>query len=87
MSFWLRVKQSQLRGLSNQLKRCYFSQFHGGPSAVSSTKSMAFANPHPFLSNTHFQSCNPVRFFAVPAQVIISCYHSLHVCVCVCAQS
>ncbi|WOG94137.1 hypothetical protein DCAR_0313430 [Daucus carota subsp. sativus] len=64
MALWCRLKQPQLKSLSNHLKRCFFSPIlltqHPRISTITQQDSI--------LNNTHFKIPQNFRSFAVPAQ-------------------
>ncbi|CAH1451712.1 unnamed protein product [Lactuca virosa] len=66
--FWCRTKQSQLRALSNQFKRCYF-QSHGSSSIIRGTTIGVLKGPNSSFHRTGSEFGNFVRFFAAPVQV------------------
>ncbi|CAI9289176.1 unnamed protein product [Lactuca saligna] len=66
--FWCRTKQSQLRALSNQFKRCYF-QIHGSSSIIRGTTVGVLKGPNSSFHRTGSEFNNCVRFFAAPVQV------------------
>ncbi|XP_023737155.1 translation initiation factor IF3-1, mitochondrial [Lactuca sativa] len=66
--FWCRTKQSQLRALSNQFKRCYF-QIHGSSSIIRGTTVGVLKSPNSAFHRTGSEFGNCVRFFAAPVQV------------------
>ncbi|KAM7482766.1 hypothetical protein LguiB_007349 [Lonicera macranthoides] len=72
MVFWCRIKQSQLKTLSNQFKRCYF-QIHGPCSlnhtASSHIRNLVLDNSSTVSHRSQFEFGNNVRFFAAPVQV------------------
>ncbi|XP_019165399.1 PREDICTED: uncharacterized protein LOC109161449 isoform X2 [Ipomoea nil] len=71
MAFWSRVKESQIRVLSNRLKRCYF-HIHNPtelPQRASSHASIWVPNkPNLTIHTNRVELMNSVRFFAAPIQ-------------------
>lgn len=73
MAFWSRVKESQIRVLSNRLKRCYFYTHNPTelPRYASSHASIRVLNkPNLTIHTNRVEIMNSVRFFAAPVQVI-----------------
>ncbi|XP_059653873.1 translation initiation factor IF3-1, mitochondrial [Cornus florida] len=70
MAFWCRIKQSNLKSLSNQFKRRY-SQIPGPCSvnhAAGHTRIRVLDKPCLIIHNNPFVPRNNVRFFAAPVQ-------------------
>ncbi|KAI3707242.1 hypothetical protein L6452_25587 [Arctium lappa] len=65
---WCRMKQSQLRALSSQFRRCYF-QIHGPSSVIRETRIGALTSPSLAIHKTGSELGNYVRFYAAPVQV------------------
>lgn len=71
MAFWSRVKESQIRVLSNRLKRCYFYTHNPTelPRYASSHASIRVLNkPNLTIHTNRVEFMNSVRFFAAPVQ-------------------
>uniref|UniRef100_A0A5B7BD71 Translation initiation factor 3 N-terminal domain-containing protein n=1 Tax=Davidia involucrata TaxID=16924 RepID=A0A5B7BD71_DAVIN len=70
MAFWCRIKQSELKSLSDQFKRCYFQVPR--PYLVNRTAShprcRVLDKPNWVIHKSQFEFGNNVRFFAAPVQ-------------------
>ncbi|KAJ9556000.1 hypothetical protein OSB04_010614 [Centaurea solstitialis] len=69
MFTWCRMKQTQLRALSSQFRRCYF-QIHGSSSVIRETTRIGVGtSPSLVIHKSRSEIGNYVRFYAAPVQV------------------